>query len=102
MKEYLLDICEYTKITRHCASIADDYPHEAILNILMDLLHARYDYGSEYYVVPESLMQRIAIANLCDMALIQYHDTRGEIDYAFLGRDSESVLASILSKLDNI
>ncbi len=102
MKEYLLDHKEYVKQVRMCASIADGCTPDAVRDVLMDLLTVRYDYKAEYFIVPENLMQKLAIINLCDMALIQYRDTRGEIDYAYLGHDSEAILDSILARIDNI
>lgn len=96
MKMYKLDHAEYVRIVRTCATIADDYPHESTLNILMDLLHVRFDYENLFFEVPEDLMRRVAIANMCDMAIIQFNDSDGDIDYAMLGNYSKPVLLNIL------
>jgi hypothetical protein len=96
MKTYKLNHHEYVNLVRYFAVFSDDYAHESTFNILMDLLTVKFDSTNLYFEVPEKLMQRIAIANLCDMALIQFRDSNGEIDYAGLGDYSKDVLQSII------
>ena len=99
MPKYLLNHKQYAMLVRRCAEINEDYPHESTLNIMLDLLHVQYDYNEGIFDIPEKLMHKIAIANLCDMALLQFRDTNGEIDYAGLNVYSKSVLSSIIYKL---
>lgn len=102
MNVYRLNHSEYVKLIRQCAEINEFFPGEGVLNVLLDLARVRFDYTNLYFEVPKELMQRIAIMSLCDMALIQYRDSKGEIDYAYLGNYSEMVLNSILNTIDNI
>ena len=102
MNTYRLNHNEYVKLIRHCSDINDYHPGEGPLNVLLDLTRVNFDFANLYFEVPKELMRRIAIMSLCDMALIQYRDTRGEIDYAFLGDYSEPVLNSILNIIDDI
>lgn len=96
MQKYLLDHYRYANLVRRCAEINEDYPHENTLDILLDLLHVEYDHKSCFFEVPTKLMQKITIANLCDIALLQLRDTHGEIDYAGLNESSRSVLLDII------
>lgn len=96
MKTYKLNHHEYTKIIRNIAVITDDYGHESTINLLMDLLHVKFDYNHLYFEVPENLMQKVAIVNMIDMSLIQLRDSAGDIDYAMLGEYSKDVLLSII------
>lgn len=95
MKTYKLNHVEYANLIRHLTVLSDEQSHESVLMLLLELLKVPYDYKNCYFEVREKLMQCIAIANLCNMALIQYNDSHGEIDYACLGDNSKSVLLSI-------
>ena len=96
MKTYKLNHHEYTKIIRNLATITDDYGHESTIQLLMDLLHVKFDYANLYFEVPENLMQKVAIVNMIDFSIIQLHDSAGDIDYAMLGDYSNDVLLSII------
>lgn len=95
MKTYKLDHTEYVRLVRDLAALSNYQDHESVLMLLLDLLAVPYDDKNCYFEVHEKLMQCIAIANLCDMAFVQYRDSCGEIDYAGLGDNSKSVLMSI-------
>jgi len=96
MKTYKLNHHEYTKIVRNLAVITDDYGHESTINLLMDLLHVKFDYTNLYFEVPERLMQKVAVINMIDFSLLQLRDSNNEIDYAMLGDYSKDVLLSII------
>lgn len=87
---------EYTRLVRSCVTMLDDYSHESTFNVLIELLHAKHDYHTNTFDVSKKLMQKIAIMNLCDMAIIQLRDSGGECDYANLGENSKSILLSIM------
>lgn len=96
MKTYKLNHHEYTKLARRMAQHSNLFAHESTLDILMDLLYVKFDAANLYFEVPEKLMQRMAIANMCEMCLAQLRDSGGEIDYADLGDYSIDVINSIL------
>lgn len=99
---YKLNHYEYTNIIRHLADIANWHESEATKELITELLRVKYDDKNCYFEVSEELMQRIAIANMCDMSLTQLVDSCGEIDYADLGDFSKRVLSSILNNINNI
>jgi hypothetical protein len=96
MTTYKLNHHEYIKIIRSLAVITDDYGHESTINLLMDLLHVKFDPANLYFEVPTKLMQKIAIVNMCDFSLLQLRDSAGDIDYAGLGDNSKDVILSII------
>ena len=99
---YKLAHHEYVNILRRLADIIKWHESEAIKEMIMELLRVRFDNKNLYFEVPEDLMQRIAIANMCDMSLMQMKDSGGEIDYADLGDHSKRVLWSILNNINDI
>jgi len=99
MPTYKLNHHEYTKIIRYCHSIYKEIICESTLSVILELLDVHFDHNNLYFEVPEHLMQRIAILNMCDMTLIQYNDSNGDIDYAMLGEHSKTVINSIINHL---
>lgn len=96
MKTYLMNCNRYAGLIRNCMAISDTFPHESTLNLVLELLRVPYNYELCLYEVPEKLMQKVAIANMCEMSLIQLRDSGEDIDYAMLGENSRPVLLSIL------
>ena len=99
---YKLNHHEYVSIVRRLADIIEWHQIESVKEMIMELLRVRFDDKNLYFEIPEDLMQRIAIVNLCDMSLIQMKDSCGEIDYADLGDHSKRVLCSILNNINDI
>lgn len=91
---------EYTDLIRNCAYIADRYTSNDTTDMLIELAQVKFDDKNLYFEVSESLMQRIAVANICDMAFVQFHDSNGEIDYAGLGDFSELILRDIVNNIN--
>ena len=96
---YKLNHHEYVTMLRYLADTVKWQDTEALKEILMELLDVKYDYKNCYFEVPEELMQQVAIVNMCNMALTQFNDSNGEIDYACLGDHSKRVLWSILNNI---
>ena len=93
---YKLQNKEYVKIARRLADVIKWHDSEAAKETLIEFLHVRHDEKTDCFDVPEHLMQRIAIINICDMALTQLKDSCGEVDYAYLGLHSDAILSNIL------
>lgn len=102
INHYRLDHADYTKLLRICANMADGFRYRDLTDIYIELGQVKFDYKNLYFEVPEDLMCRIAILNMCDMALIQYRDSRGEIDYAGLGDFSEVTLDTIIRNINSL
>jgi len=100
MKYYKLNHYEYTKLIRDFAYITDRYASTDTIDMLIELAQVKFDDKNLYFEVSESLMQRIAVANICDMAFVQLHDSDGEIDYAGLGNLSELILRNIVNNIN--
>lgn len=101
MKYYKLDHAAYVKLIRRCAEITEGFASNGSCENLLELARVRFDYENLYFEVPEYLMQSIAVANMCEMAIMQYQDTHGEIDYADLGDFSYDILRSIIRLITN-
>lgn len=99
---YKLSHHEYVNIVRRLADIVKWHESESIKEMIMEILRVKFDDKNLYFEIPEDLMQRIAIVNMCDMSLIQMKDSCGEIDYADLGDYSKRVLRSILNNINDI
>ena len=99
---YKLNHAEYVNILRRLADIVKWHDSQAIKEMITELLRVHFDDKNIYFEVHEDLMQRIAIVNMCDMSLIQFKDSCGEIDYADLGDYSKRVLYSILTNINDI
>ena len=95
---YKLDHHEYINIAKRLADVIKWHESETSNEVLLELLRVRCDEGG-YFKVPKHLMQRIAIINMCDMALTQLNDSCGEIDYADLGDHSKEILLSIFKEV---
>lgn len=93
---YKLTHAEYLRILSHCTSAHQFHAFGGTQQLLMDLLQCNIMSIDDTIEIPERLMRRVAILNLCDMAYIQHRDSCGEIDYAGLGERSLDVLDSIL------
>lgn len=96
MNHYLTPT-EYTKLMRNIADLASAYDYDTLRLLFIELGKIPEEDG--IYVISEQLMARIAIINLCDMALIQHRDSNGEIDYAFLGRHSQDITEAIIRNI---
>jgi hypothetical protein len=99
---YKLNHNEYTNIVRRLADVIRFHESETVKELLMELLRVRYDDKNLYFEVDEDLMRLVAIVNMCDMSLQQMEDSCGEIDYAYLGDHSKSVLWNILHNINNL
>lgn len=93
---YKLNHNEYTSIVRRCAEISNHTESEAVKDLVFELLDVKYDYMNCYFELSEDLMQRVAIANLCNMALVHYNDSNGDIDYTGLDEYNKPVLTHIM------
>jgi len=87
---------EYLRILRYCTDIHHTHMFGNTQGLLIDLLDANTYSTDGTLVIPERLMRRVAIANLCDMCLVQYRDSGGEIDYAGLGVHTVDIINNIL------
>lgn len=94
--KYKLTHAEYLRILSHCTTAHQFHMFGGTQQLLMDLLQCNVMSIDDTIEIPEKLMRRVAILNMCDMAYIQYRDSCGEIDYAGLGEYSLDVLNSIL------
>lgn len=92
--DHYLTTTEYLKLIRSIAGLIKFCEHETLHTLLIELCNIREE--GDIYAISEQLMARIAIVHMCDMALIQYRDTNGEIDYACLGRHSLDMLNGII------
>ena len=99
---YKLNHHEYVSILRRLADVIKWNENASVKEMILEILRVKYDYKNCYFEVPEELMQRIAIVNMCDMSLIQLKDSKGEIDYADLGDHSKRILNSILQNINDI
>lgn len=97
--DYYVNHEEYLRILSFCTGIYRTHKYAYVLDLLMEVLDINARQYDEMYVISERLMRRIAIANLCDMGIMQYEDSNGECDYAGLGIHSTSVLKSILRNI---
>lgn len=98
--KYIINRDKYLQFIRNLANIIDRYDGNDPTDMLIELAQVKSDYASQHYEVYESLAQRIAVANVCDMALIQFRDSNGELDYAGLGNYSERILRNIISNIN--
>lgn len=96
MKHYLTST-EYIKLMRNIADLASAYNYDTLRLLFIELGKTPEEDG--IYAISEQLMTRIAIINLCDMALIQHRDSNGEIDYAFLGRHSPDITENLIRSI---
>ena len=94
--DYKVTRDEYLQILSFCTGIHNTHMFGATQQLLMDLLDVNVHQWGDTYIISERLMRKVAIANLCDMGIIQYRDSNGEIDYASLGKHSMDVLNNIL------
>lgn len=97
--DYIITRDEYIQILSYCTSIHQTHMFGNTQGLLMDLLDITVHQAGNTFIIPERLMRRVAIENLCDMCLIQYRDSNGEIDYATLGRHTPDVINSILRNI---
>lgn len=93
---YKLNHAEYLRILSHCTSAHQYHAFGGTQQLLMDLLQCNVMSIDDTIEIPEKLMRRVAILNLCDMAYIQHRDSGGEIDYTGLGEYSFDVINNIL------
>ena len=87
---------EYLQLLRLCTDIHHMHMFGRTQVLIMDLLDINATQNGDTYVIPEKLMQRIAIAAMCDRSLEMHHDSGGEIDFAGLDKRSTQVLNDIL------
>lgn len=97
--DYKVTRDEYLNILAYCTDIHRTHMFGATQQLLMDLLEINSRQSGDTFIIPERLMRRVAVANLCDMCHIQYRDSNGEIDYACLGRHTIDVIHSILRNI---
>lgn len=94
--DYKVTRGEYLQILANCTCIHRMHMFGATQQLLIDLLEINTHQSGPTFTIPEGLMKRVAIANLCDMGLMQYRDSNGECDYATLGTHSIDILNTIL------
>lgn len=101
MAQIIFKYDEYMELIRNCISLHCIYNRSSTLDLVTQITKSTHNDICKAFMVDESLLQRIAIANLCDMALMQLDDSKGEVDYAGLGRYSYTALNSIINNLNN-
>jgi hypothetical protein len=99
---YRLSYVDYAAMVSRLKNCADYFESEAIRNVVSELLQLIYDCQSLYIEVPERLMKAVAIINMCEMSIVQFRDSNGEIDYADCGEHSTDVLMAILHTIDEL
>lgn len=97
--DYNVTIQEYLRIMSYVYGIHKRYLFVCTQQLLTDLLEINYHQHGDTLVIPERLMRRVAVANLCDMCIIQYEDSKGEIDYAGIGSNTIEVVKAILQNI---
>lgn len=93
---YKLTHEEYLRILRYCLSIHNSHMFGATQQLLIDLLGCNTFSTDGTINIPERLMRRVAIANMCDFSILQYRDSAGDIDYTGLGSFAIDILSNIL------
>lgn len=93
---YRVSYVEYAAMISRLRKIAEHFESEAIDRVVDKLLQLRYTTQSLYIAVPEGLMKAVAIINMCEMSIVQFRDSNGEIDYADCGEHSTDILMAIL------
>lgn len=96
MNYYNITRDEYLQLLRQCTNLHHTHMFGRTQALIMDLLDINACTASDTFDIPEKLMRRIAIANMCDSSLEMSHDSGGEIDFAGLGKRSAQVLNDIL------
>lgn len=96
MKQYLTPT-EYVKLMRNLANLASATKLDVLQTLLIELAQVPDDDG--IYELSEQLIARIAIVNMCNATLDQYHASNGEVDYALLGRYSQDIVESIMRSI---
>ena len=96
MNYYTVTRDEYLQLLRSCTSLHHTHMFSHTQSLIMDLLDVNTYAASDTFDIPEKLMHRIAIANMCDRSLEMHHDSCGEIDFAGLNERSTQVLNDIL------
>lgn len=99
---YRVSYVEYAAMVSRLRKIAEYFESEAINRVVDKLLRLGYSTQSLYIAVPERLMKAVAIINMCEMSIVQFRDSNGEIDYADCGEHSTDVLMAILHTIDQI
>lgn len=97
---YRVSYVEYAAMVSRLRKSAEYFESEAINRVVDKLLRLGYSTQSLYIAVPEGLMKAVAIINMCEMSIVQFRDSNGEIDYADCGSHSISVLMEILNSID--
>lgn len=93
---YYLTHAEYLRILARCTTAHQFHMFGSTQQLLIDLLQCNVMSTDGLIEIPETLMRRVAILNMCDMAYIQHRDSCGELDYAGLDKHSLDVLDGIL------
>lgn len=96
MKHYLTPT-EYIKLIRNLADLASATELDVLRTLLIELAQVPDEDG--IYELDEHLTARLAIVNMCDATLHQYHTSNGEVDYALLGRNSQDVVEGIMRSI---
>lgn len=99
MTQVIVNYDEYMKLVSNCIELHRAYDSEGTLNLLNMALMSKHNNTTKSFIVDEALLHNLAVANLCDMALIQFRDSGGEIDYACLNERSVAVLAAIINNI---
>ena len=99
---YRLSYVEYAAMVSRLKKCSDYFESEAIRNVVSELLQLICDRQSLCIEVPERLMKVVAIINMCEMSIVQFRDSNGEIDYADCGEHSTDVLMAILHTIDEL
>jgi hypothetical protein len=97
--DYKVTLQEYLRILSYVYSMHKESLFVCTQRLLFDLLEINSRQSGDTYIIPERIMRRVAVANLCDMCLIQYRDSNGEIDYAGLGSNTIEVVKAILQSI---
>lgn len=90
---------EYLQLLRYCTELHHTHMFGRTQALIMDLLDVNMNRRSVTFIIPDELMHRIAIANMCDRSLEMHHDSGGEIDFAGLDKRSVQVLNDILRNI---
>lgn len=96
---YKLDRAEYLRILSQCTTIHQFHMFGRTQQLLMDLLECNVKSIDDTIEIPEELMRRIAILNMCDMAYIQLRDSNGEIDYTGMGCYAYRIIDNVLRNI---
>lgn len=99
MDTYAVTHAEYLRLLRFINDVKHTHMYGSLQCLLNDLVDCNVYRTDGMIDVPERLMRRVAIACMCDMSLVQYNDSNGEIDYACLGKYSVDILDKLLRSI---